>query len=162
MTVDRCKIALARSADPAAREDIGEVKTKPKRKPLPKDLPRHETILLPGETCTNCGGSLRTLGQDITEELEYLPGRFVVNRIVRPRMACACCEAIVQAELPSRPIERGRPGPGLLAHVLVGKYGDHLPLYRQSRILAREGIDLDRSTLAALGGLLTAVPLAVG
>ncbi len=72
----------------------------------------------------------------------------VVNRIVRPRMACACCEAICQAPLPSRPIERGRPGPGLLAHVLVNKYADHCPLYRQSQIFERDGIDLDRSTLS--------------
>jgi transposase len=81
-------------------------------------------------------------GQWASDELEYRPGRFVVNRIVRPRMACTCCERIVQAALPSRPIERGRPGPGLLAHVLVSKYADHLPLYRQSQIFAREGIDL--------------------
>ena len=83
----------------------------------------------------------------MTEELEYIPGRFVVNRIVRPRMACKCCDRIVQAALPSRPIERGRPGVGLLAHGLVNKYADHCPLYRQSQIFAREGIDLDRSTL---------------
>ena len=63
-------------------------------------------------------------------------------------LTCACCERFVQAPLPSRPIERGRPGPGLLAHVLVSKYADHLPLYRQSQIFDREGLDLDRSTLA--------------
>lgn len=77
-----------------------------------------------------------------------MPGHYVVNRFVRPRMACTCCEAICQAPLPSRPIERGRPGPGLLAHVLVSKYADYLPSYRQSTIFARGGIDLDRSTLA--------------
>jgi transposase len=80
----------------------------------------------------------------MTEELDDIPGRFVVNRYVRPRLACSCCEAIVQAPLPPRPIERGRPGPSLLAHVLVSKYGDHLPLYRQSTIFERDGIDLDR------------------
>lgn len=73
---------------------------------------------------------MRQLGEDVTEELEYVPGRFVVNRVVCLRMACKCCEKISQAPLPSRPIERGRPGPGLLAHVLVKKYADHLPLYR--------------------------------
>ena len=109
-----------------------------------------------------CGGKLKTLGEDITEELEYMPGRFIVNRIVRPRKACGGCEAIVQSPLPSRPIERGRPGPGLLAHVLVSKYADHLPLYRQSQIYAREGIDLDRSTMADWVGRSTALlePLA--
>ncbi len=132
---------------PATDEGEPEPKGQPKRKPLPSSLPRIEEVLTPGEACA-CGGALRTISEDVTEELEYIPGRFIVNRIVRPRMACACCEKIVQAALPSRPIERGRPGPGLLAHVMVNKYADHCPLYRQSQILAREGIDLDRSTLA--------------
>jgi hypothetical protein len=85
-----------------------------------------------------------------------------VNRIVRPRLTCSCCERFVQAPLPSRPIERGRPGPGLLAHVLVSKFADHLPLYRQSQIFDREGLDLDRSTLADWVGKSTALlePLA--
>jgi Transposase and inactivated derivatives len=78
------------------------------------------------------------------------------------RLTCACCERFVQAPLPSRPIERGRPGPGLLAHVLVSKYADHLPLYRQSQIFDRKGLDLDRSTLADWVGKTTALlePLA--
>ena len=80
-----------------------------------------------------------------------------LKRIVRPRMACSGCEAFVQAPLPSRPIERGRPGPGLLAHVLVSKHADHLPLYRQSQIYAREGVDLDRSTMADWVGRCTAL-----
>ena len=105
-------------------------------------------MLFPGADWTRCGGKLKTLGDDITEELEYVPGRFVVNRIVRVGKACAGFEAIVQSPMPSRPIERGRPGLGLLAHVLVSKYADRLPLYRQSQIYAREGIDLDRSTMA--------------
>lgn len=143
---------------------FGENKTprKHSRKPLPDHLDRHDHLLSPGEDCIRCGGKLKTLSEDITEELEYVPGRFVVNRIVRPRKACACCEAIVQSPLPSRPIERGRPGPGLLAHVLVSKYADHLPLYRQSQIYAREGVDLDRSTMADWVGRSTALlePLA--
>jgi transposase len=132
-------------------------KGQPKRKSLPDHLPRHEDVLSPGEECGHCGGSLKTLGQDVTEELEYVPGRFVVNQIIRPRKACACCESIHQAPLPSRPIERGRPGPGLLAHVLVSKYADHLPLYRQSQIFERDGIDLSRSTLADWVGQSTAL-----
>ena len=95
-----------------------EPKAQPKRKPLPDHLPRHEEVLSLGENCNTCGGTFKSLGEDVTEELEYVPRRFVVNRIVRPRMACSCCESIQQATLPSRPIERGRPGPGLLAHVL--------------------------------------------
>ena len=139
-----------------------EPKAQPKRKPLPDHLPRHEEVLSPGENCNTCGGTFKSLGEDVTEELEYVPGRFVVNRIVRPRMACSCCESIQQAALPSRPIERGRPGPGLLAHVLVSKYADHLPLYRQSQIFEREGLDLSRSTLTDWVGQSTALlePLA--
>ena len=132
------------------------------RKPLPDHLDRHDEVLSPGDDCGRCGGQLKTLGEDVTEELEYVPGRFVVNRIIRPRKACTCCEAIVQSPLPSRPIERGRPGPGLLAHVLVRKYADHFPLYRQSQIYAREGVDLDRSTMSDWVGRATVLlePLA--
>lgn len=125
-----------------------EAKDKPKRKPLPDHLERQEQRLYVEGDCPDCGGSLKTVGEDVTEELEYVPGRFVVNRIVRPRKACSCCESFVQAPLPSRPIERGRPGPGLLAHVLVSKYADHLPLYRQSEIYGRDGLDISRSTMA--------------
>lgn len=140
---------IARAAESSSDTlGIEAPKDQPKRKPLPEHLPRNETVLSAGEACASCGGKLKRLGEDVTEELEYIPGRFIVNLIVRPRMACSCCERIVQAALPSRPIARGRPGPGLLAHVLVNKYADHLPLYRQSQIFAREGINLDRSTLA--------------
>lgn len=113
-------------------------KRKHSRAPLPDHLERRSEVLSPGETCSDCGGTLRTLGEDVTQELDYVPGRFVVREIIRPRMACSCCEAFAQAPLPSRPITRGRAGPGLLAHVLVGKYCDHLPLHRQSGIYARE------------------------
>jgi transposase len=164
LTLEEEEIATSAQGDANAVEadQPGAPKDKPKRKPLPDHLPRNEEVLSPGEACGHCGGKLKTLGEDVTEELEYVPGRFVVNRIVRPRMACSCCEKIVQAPLPSRPIERGRPGPGLLAHVLVSKYADHLPLYRQSQIFERERIDLDRSTLADWVGKSTALlePLA--
>ena len=136
----------------------GTTKDKPKRRPIPDHVPRMEVELSPAaDDCAACGGALRRIGEDVTEELEYVPGRFVVNRIVRPRFACRGCERFTQSPLPSRPIERGRPGPGLLAHVLVSKYGDHLPLYRQSQILERDGIDLDRSTLAEWVGKSTAL-----
>lgn len=140
-----------------------EPKDKPKRRPIPDHIPRQEIELTTGDDdCAQCGGKLRRLGEDVTEELEYVPGQFIVNRIVRPRFACSGCDAFTQAPLPTRPIERGRPGPGLLAHVLVSKYADHLPLYRQSQIDKREGIDLDRSTLADWVGKSTALlePLA--
>ena len=99
-------------------------------------------------TAPQCGGELKVLGEDVSEVLEYVPSRFKVIRHVRPKLACASCQTIVQAPAPTRPIARGLAGPGLLAHVLVAKYADHLPLYRQSEIYAREGVDLDRSTLA--------------
>ena len=152
--------AKLRLPDKEPADSPGE---KPKRRPIPDHIPRMEVELTTGDDdCAQCGGKLRRLGEDVTEELEYVPGRFIVNRIVRPRFACSGCDSFTQAALPSRPIERGRPGPGLLAHVLVSKYADHLPLYRQSQIYEREGLDLDRSTLADWVGKSTALlePLA--
>jgi transposase len=119
------------------------------RRPLPAHLPREVRTHLPKQkACPDCGGELHKLGEDVSEVLERIPSRFAVIRHVRIKLACACCDRIVQAAAPSRPIERSVAGPGLLAHVLVSKYGDHLPLYRQSEIYAREGVQLDRSTLA--------------
>ena len=148
LTLEEEEIAPAVEAPVEDAATTENPKGKPKRKPLPDHLPRNDEVLSPGDACSSCGGSLKTLGEDITEELGYVPGWFVVNRIIRPRMTCTCCDAFCQSPLPSRPIEKGRPGPGLLAHVLVNKYADHLPLYRQSQIFEREGVDLDRSTLA--------------
>jgi transposase len=122
---------------------------KPARRPLPPELPREtETIAPAHEACPACGGALRRLGEDVSETLEYVPARFKVIRTVRPKLSCAGCSQIVQAPAPSRPIDRGLAGPGLLAHVLVAKYADHQPLYRQADIYRREGVELDRSTLA--------------
>jgi len=128
---------------------VANVAAKPARRPLPEHLPREVRKYLPKQkVCPDCGGELKPLGEDVSEILEYVPERFKVIRQVRPKLACAGCERIVQAAAPSRPIERGVAGPGLLAHVLVSKYCDHLPLYRQSEIYAREGVELERSTLA--------------
>jgi len=127
--------------------------SQPARKPLPANLPREVETIAPQETaCPDCGGTLKPLGEDVSEMLEFVPGRFKVIRTVRPKLACNRCDVIVQQPAPHRPIDRGLAGPGLLAHVLVGKYADHLPLYRQSEIYKREGIDLDRSTLAGWVG----------
>jgi transposase len=123
-------------------------RVKPVRRPLPESLPR-ETIVHSSEPlCPECAAQMRVLGEDVAEMLEYVPSHFKVIRHVRPKLSCPKCQKIVQAEAPSRPIARGLAGPGLLAHVLVSKYCDHLPLYRQSQIYLRDGIDLDRSTLA--------------
>src|SRR5262249_37158825 len=107
--------------------------------------------------CPECGGELRRLGEDVSEVLEYVPSHFKVIRHVRPKLSCACCRTIVQAAAPMHPIARGLAGPGLLAHVLVSKYCAHLPLYRQSEIYARSGIDLERSTLAEWVGQASAL-----
>ena len=129
----------------------------PVRKALPESLPRETITHTTACQCSACGGELRPLGEDVAEMLEYVPGRFKVIRHVRPKFSCASCQSITQAPAPSRPIARGLAGPALLAHVLVSKYTDHLPLYRQSEIYAREGIDLPRSTLADWVGQCSAL-----
>jgi transposase len=122
---------------------------KPARRALPDHLPRETRRHEPKETvCPQCRGELHKLGEDVSEVLEYVPASFRVIRHVRMKLSCTKCDCIVQAQAPGRPIERGLAGPGLLAHVLVSKYCDHLPLYRQSEIYARQGVELERSTLA--------------
>jgi transposase len=134
---------------PAAAAVFAAATCKPARRVLPDHLPREVKVHEPHEKgCPACGGNLARLGEDVSEVLEYVPARFKVIRHVRPKLSCTKCDAIVQAEAPSRPIARGLAGPGLLAHVLVSKYADHLPLYRQAEIYAREGVELERSTLA--------------
>ena len=120
----------------------------PVRRPLPEHLPRTRVEHTPACACPDCGTAMRRIGEDVAEMLEYVPERFRVIQHVRPKLACPECERIVQVEAPSRPIARGLAGPGLLAHVLVAKYRDHLPLYRQAQIYAREGVELERSTMA--------------
>ena len=144
---------VAETTPPEAEQPItaAEAETsrrKPARRPLPEALPR-DVVEHPAPcACPNCGGHLRPLGEDVTEVLDYVPGAFRVTRHVRPKLSCRSCACIAQAPAPSLPIYRGLAGPGLLAHILVGKYCDHLPLYRQAEIYARDGVDLDRSTLA--------------
>lgn len=119
------------------------------RAPLPSHLPREERILEPAEqACPQCGGNLKPLGEDIAEQLEIISSAFKVIRTIRKKKACARCDVIVQPAAPSRPILRGIAGPGLLAHILVAKYADHLPLYRQAVIYERADVALDRSTMA--------------
>jgi transposase len=134
-------------AEPASTSSVPV--NKPVRKPLPEQLAREtETYSPKNESCPDCGGKLRPLGEDVSEILEYVPAQFKVIRQVRPKLSCAACERIIQEPAPSRPVDRSLAGPGLLAHVLVAKYADHLPLYRQSQMYEREGVELDRSTLA--------------
>jgi transposase len=136
------------SSEPSAAA-APSIPAKPTRHALPEHLPRQTRRHEPKQTaCPQCQGELRKLGEDVSEVLEYVPASFVVIRHVRTKLSCTRCDCIVQAAAPSRPIERGVAGPGLLAHVLVSKYSDHLPLYRQSEIYARQGVELERSTMA--------------
>jgi transposase len=121
---------------------------KPVRRPLPEHLPREQVVHQSACACPECGGALRRIGEDVSEILQYVPEHFKVVRHVRPKLSCVRCQHIVQAAAPSRPSARGLAGPGLLAHILVSKYADHLPLYRQTQIYARQGLELERSTLA--------------
>ena len=130
----------------------------PKRQKLPEHLERIDEILNPDPICPDCGGeSFRKIADDISEILEYIPSSFKVIRHIRPRCACINCEKIVQAYPASKPIAKGMAGPGLLAHILVQKYCNHLPFYRQSEIYAREDIDLSRSTMASWAGQCAAL-----
>ena len=147
--------AQPENAAPEEPDDAGMLK--PARRPLPAHLPR-EVIVHPAAcACPRCGGELSRLGEDVTEVLDYRPASFRVIRHVREKFACRRCEAITQAPAPSLPIRRGRATAGLLAHVLVAKFCDHLPLYRQSEIYARAGVALERSTLADWVGQVSAL-----
>jgi len=139
------------AADAAARQKITVAafdRRKPARRALPEHLPRERIVYPSPSTCPCCGGILRKLGEDVTETLELVPRQWKVIQHVREKFSCRSCEAITQPPAPSHPIARGRAGPGLLAHILFAKYGLHLPLNRQSAVYAREGMELDVSTLA--------------
>ncbi len=132
--------------DPAVQRPLRQTRT---RKPFPESLPRDEKRLLPAASCCpECGGSLSYLGEDAAEQLELMRSAFRVIRTVREKHACTQCDAIVQAPAPSRPIDRGIAGPGLLARVLISKYAEHTPLYRQSEMYGRQGVELSRSLLS--------------
>lgn len=134
----------AAATNPAAKEDD----SKPARRALPEHLPREPVIHQTACACPACGGGLRKIGEDVSEVLDFVAEHWKVIRHIRPKLACDACAQIVQAAAPVRPIAKSMAGAGLLAHVLVGKYCDHLPLYRQSEIYARDGVHLERSTLA--------------
>ena len=128
-------------------------KNRARRKKLPAHLPREDNVINPDSVCPECGGeSFRRIDDDISEILEYVPSSFKVIRNIRPRCACTTCEKIVQAFPPSQTIDKGKAGPGLLAHILLQKYCNHLPFYRQSQIYGYEDIDLPRSTMSGWSG----------
>lgn len=133
----------------SVKNDIQE-KSKAKRKKLPAALPREEVILAPDAKCESCGGeSFRKIGEDVSEILERIPESYKVIKYIRPRCVCTNCDNIVQAYAPSKVIDKGIAGPGLLADIFVDKYSNHLPAYRQSQMFARDGIDIPRSTISS-------------
>src|ERR1700722_5303822 len=148
------EVAAKAEAGADATEPVGSIgeRRKPKRQPLPDHLPRQEVVHQPSDDgackCPDCGKGMAKLGEDVTEVLDYVPGHFQVIRPLRPKAPCPPCDPIPQGPAPAMPTPRGRATPATLAHLLVSKYCDHIPLYRQSEIYAREGLELDRSTLS--------------
>ncbi|EPL3136813.1 MULTISPECIES: IS66 family transposase [Pseudomonas] len=130
--------------DPAPKEPS----QKPKRAPLPAQLPRTVIRHEPDNTQCACGCALQRIGEDVSEKLDYTPGVFTVEQHVRGKWACRACETLIQAPVPAQVIDKGMPTAGLLAHVMVAKFADHLPLYRQEKIFGRAGLAIPRSTLA--------------
>ena len=153
-TLDTDLAELEREIERAQAGDKAKDKTEkktPKRTPLPPQLPRHDVLHEPADTICHspgCGQQMQRFGQDVAERLDYQPGVFSVERHVRGKWACRCCERIVQAAVPAHVIDKGIPTAGLLAHLLVAKFLDHLPLYRQEAIFERAGHLIARSTLA--------------
>ena len=170
--LEQLELALADLEETAAEADAaGELRAakrntadgsrstsprKPARRPLPEHLPRSRLVYPAPTACPCCGGAVRKLGEEVTETLERLPARWFVVQHVREKVTCRCCEAISEVPAPFHPIARGRAGPELLAEVIFGKYGLHLPLNRQSVRFAQEGVPIDVSTLADWVGAVAA------
>ncbi len=147
--VEAAEAAELETTDPQRRAAVA-VKRRANRGSLPAHLPRIETIVdIEDKTCPCCSGALHPIGEDRAERLDIVPAQLRVLVVRRPKYACRACEdVVVQAPAPARLIEGGLPTEATVAHVVVSKYADHLPLYRQAQIYARQGIKLDRSTLA--------------
>jgi transposase len=153
----QAQIAAAAATDAKVKVE-GFERKRPARRPLPDHLPRERVVHAPPTACLCCGSTaLRKIGEDVTETLEHVPACWKVIQHVREKFSCRSCETIAQTPAPSHPIARGRAGPFLLAHILFCKYGLHLPLNRQSATYAREGIELDVSTLADWVGAASAM-----
>src|SRR5437588_11449800 len=149
------RLATASPAVAAAVETAAEAQ-KPARRPLPQHLPREDLRHPAPCTCPSCGGALRKIGDEVSETLDYVPGRFKVVRHIREKLSCRVCDTVVAAPRPDHAIARGRAGAELLAHIVVSKYDDHLPLYRQAEIFARDGVSLETSTLSGWVGATAA------
>ena len=150
LALEEIEASASEGGAPLTAGERDTPRAKPSRQPLPEHLPRHDVVHeLADCACPACGGrDFLKAGSAVTEMLDYVPASFRVIRHHQPRFVCKGCDTQITARMPTPPIERGKPGPGLIAHVLIAKYCDHLPLYRQSGIYAREGVDLARSTMA--------------
>jgi transposase len=153
MDADIAAIEQELKALAPATQAQSQARQQPKRAALPAGLPRVDIHHEPDTTTCGCGCQLKRIGQDVSEKLDYTPGVFTVEQHIRGKWACAQCETLIQAPVPAQIIDKGIPTAGLLAQVLVAKYSDHLPLYRQERIFGRAGVALPRSTLAQWVGI---------
>ena len=149
------RLAAASPAVAAVFETAAQAQ-KPARRSLPQHLPREDLRHPAPCTCPSCGGALRKIADEVTETLDYVPGRFKVIRHIREKRSCRVCDTVVAAPTPDHAIARGRAGAGLLAHIVVSKYDDHLPLYRQAEIFARDAVSLETSTLCGWVGATAA------
>lgn len=156
LEADQAERLAAASPIVAAAIEAAAESAKRARRALPDHLPREDRVHAAPCACPSCGGALRRIGEDVTETLDYVPGRFKVIRHVREKLSCRACDTVVAAPAPDHAIARGRAGAGLLAHIAVSKYDDHLPLYRQAEIFAREGVELETSTLSGWIGATAA------
>ncbi len=156
LEADQAERLTAASPVVAAVIEAATEAQKPARRPLPDQLPRESILHQAPHACPSCGGTLRRIGEDVTETLDYVPGRFKVIQHIREKLSCRACDTVVAAPAPDHAIARGRAGAGLLAHIVVSKYDDHLPLYRQAEIFAREGVNLEISTLSGWVGATSA------
>jgi len=154
--------ALESELEQLSPPEQSKTKQQPKRQSLPKDLPRKTIVHEPDNTQCACGCQLKRIGETVSEKLDYIPGSFQVERHVRGKWVCKDCDRLIQAPMPAQIIDKGLPTSGLLAHLLLAKYVDHLPLYRQEKIFERAGVALSRSTLAQWVGIcgLHLTPLA--
>ncbi len=144
---------------PSLEEDAAEAEQKPRRRPrVSGDTPRERRTLDPGDTCPDCGGDLRVVGEDVSALLDMIAAQIKVIEIARVKKSCRQCETMVQEPAPSRPIPRSMAGPGLLAFILVSKFDDHIPLYRLNEIFARMGADIPDTTMVDwCGGAMKAL-----
>ena len=156
LETDQAERLATASPEVAAAVETATEAQKPARRPLPQHLPRENQRHPAPCTCPSCGGALRKIADEVSETLDYVPGRFKVIRHIREKLSCRTCDTVVAAPAPDHAIARGRAGAGLLAHIGVSKYDDHLPLYRQAEIFARDGVSLEISTLCGWVGATAA------